>query len=318
MQAHGCPENGPLFENTPVSFALLTSLGVLRAATLLPIDIELLEYNIDSILSGGQVWRILTSKLCFLESRDLLSCAILLFYFRGVERRLGTGRFANLILGHFMLTCAVEWTMMHLLSTWLPDYLPTVVPSGPFFAVYPLLQWFISEFPPVSRSSSQHSAAAASSSDSPLVTPLLVITIVAIDLVFAPPRAYFAIGCAMLAGALLKENFLCLNCVIRLPRRLFPWRSCEVSTRKIGATLEVQRSMHAEFLDQQMIYNSTIFAQQHRQGLSGGLMQRNIVAPPEELVTQLTEMGFARENAVEALQTTNNNLQMATNILLSQ
>ncbi|XP_022658766.1 ubiquitin-associated domain-containing protein 2-like isoform X2 [Varroa destructor] len=310
MQSHGCPENGPIFENAPVSFALLTSLGVLRTACWLPIDVELLEYNL---------WRILTSKLCFLENRDLFSCAILIFYFRGVERRLGTGRFTSLLLGHLILTCAVEWSMMSLLSFWLPDYLPSVVPSGPFFAVYPLLQWFIAEFPPVSRSSSQHPTAAASS-DSPLVTPLLVITIVAIDLVFAPPRAYFAVGCAMFAGALFRENFLCLRSLIRLPRRLFPWRPCEVSTRKVGATLEVQRTMHAEFLDQQMIYNSAIFAQQHhiRQGLASGATQRNIIMPPEELVTQLTEMGFARENAVEALQTTNNNLQMATNILLSQ
>lgn len=44
-----------LSENTPLSFALLTSLGVLRAATLLPMSTKYLEYNINSIVNDGQV-----------------------------------------------------------------------------------------------------------------------------------------------------------------------------------------------------------------------------------------------------------------------
>ena len=136
------------------------------------------------------------------------------------------------------------------------------------------------------------------------------------------------------------ENSKYICSLIRLPRSLFPKRPCEVSTRMIGATIEAQRSMHSEYLEQQMIYNSSIFR-----------TTRNVIAPPEELVrywsfqisdfnlcheaehlihcqilnslrllqvTQLTEMGFNRENAIQALQTTNNNLQMATNMLLNQ
>lgn len=56
-------------ENTPFSFALLTSLGVLRAATLLPVNTDYLEYNMDSILNEGQVCRIL--DLIFITSNNV-------------------------------------------------------------------------------------------------------------------------------------------------------------------------------------------------------------------------------------------------------
>ncbi|XP_003744167.1 ubiquitin-associated domain-containing protein 2 [Galendromus occidentalis] len=296
----GFPETGTLLENIPISSGLVVYIVIMRIVIpLFGIPIDPIDYNTESIINDGQFWRILTSKFFFTETRDLISAVFLLFYMRGVERRFGTGKFVEFLLGNFIMTCLVELFMIHLLNYLAPGYLPSLIPPGPFFVFFPMIQRFVTEFPPVSRSSY--------GSDLPLITPLFLLGTVGIDLAFAPTPIYFPIGCTLLAGALLNDDFLYLKSMIRLPRSLFPKRPCDVSTRKIGATIEAQRSMHSEYLEQQMIYNFSSFR-----------APRNVVVPPEELVTQLTEMGFNRENAIQALQSTNNNLQMATNILLNQ
>lgn len=301
MHQHGLPESGAVFENTPVSLSLLGCLATLKTASLFPpfSDSDILHYDVTRVLHHGEWWRILSSKLVFLETRDCLSCALLMFHFRSIERRFGSRTFLNHLIGHFVLTCSLEYLFIRLLSSFLPEYLPDVIPSGPFFVVYPLLQWFVREFPSLPKGSP--------SSDTPLVTPLFIVTIMAIDLFFAPSKIYFCLGSTLLAGALFAENFCEIKRLIRLPRWLFPRKSCEVNTRKMGASVEIQRAMQAEFLEQQMIYNSRIYRN-----------NRNSSPPPEELISQLTEMGFSRDNAIQALQSTNNNVQMATNILLNQ
>lgn len=133
----------------------------------------------------------------------MISAVFLLFYMRGVERRFGTGKFVEFLLGNLLLTCVIEYGMIHLLNYVAPDYLPSVIPAGPFFAFFPTIQKFISEFPPVSRSSY--------GSDLPLITPLFLLGTVGIDLAFAPTQIYFPILCTLLAGALLNEDFLCLK-----------------------------------------------------------------------------------------------------------
>lgn len=108
--------------------------------------------------------------------------------------------------------------------------------------------------------------------------------------------------------------------------------------KPLGATLEVQRQQQVEILEQQMAwahlqqrrphvgnpFGLGLFRNRNNENLD---QQQNFnearapaPAPPasEEQVQQLVEMGFQRERVMRALQQTDNDLTMATNVLLHE
>ncbi|KAM7111347.1 ubiquitin-associated domain-containing protein 2 isoform 3-T3 [Molossus nigricans] len=109
----------------------------------------------------------------------------------------------------------------------------------------------------------------------------------------------------------------------------------------MGATVDIQRQQRMELLDRQLMLSQ--FAQVRRQRQQqGGMINWNRLFPPlrqrqninyqdgrrsepqaspplevsEEQVARLMEMGFSRGDALEALRASNNDLNVATNILL--
>jgi Holliday junction resolvasome RuvABC DNA-binding subunit len=100
----------------------------------------------------------------------------------------------------------------------------------------------------------------------------------------------------------------------------------------MGATLEIQRQQHIELVEQQMLFarfreinqrnDLNIFANRQQNELnipsSSASVSPQNSSTNDENVTTLVEMGFDRQNVIRALQRSNNSIELATNILLSE
>ena len=100
---------------------------------------------------------------------------------------------------------------------------------------------------------------------------------------------------------------------------------------QMGATLEIQRQQQMELIEQQMLFsrfrefnaNNNFNSTPNRRSNSlNGQTSAQVLQPSTstnvEHVTALVEMGFDRQNVVRALQRSNNDMTIATNILLSE
>lgn len=124
------------------------------------------------------------------------------------------------------------------------------------------------------------------------------------------------------------------KCVANVVNKLFGRFLCSSPPLEppfqMGATLEIQRQQQMEIMEQQMLF--TRFRENNN--LNVGVVRRqndlndNSSAPtpppiPQtstnaEHVTALVEMGFDRQNVIRALQRSNNDMNLATNLLLSE
>ena len=82
-------------------------------------------------LNKGEFWRLWTSKLAFLDTKDAIFCLILLYQFRIFERRLGSRKFASHLGAFLTLTGILEWILtvsVQLIDTKLHSGLLSVGP----------------------------------------------------------------------------------------------------------------------------------------------------------------------------------------------
>ena len=89
----------------------------------------------DSFLKG-EFWRLLTSKMFFLDPRDLIVSVLLIYYFRVFERRLGSRKFFGRVLSSLLLTTALEVAATAAVEAWArqtdrPPELSGVLSVGP-------------------------------------------------------------------------------------------------------------------------------------------------------------------------------------------
>jgi len=96
----------------------------------------------------------------------------------------------------------------------------------------------------------------------------------------------------------------------------------------MGATLEIQRTQHAEAVEQQLLrararqFNVPIGGRQMRLDEMWGQnnppnQPRQAVEPSPVMIQALTDMGFPRQRVEQALIRSNNDLDQATNLLLN-
>ena len=73
----------------------------------------------DSI-SKGELWRILSTKFAFLETKDAIFCLVLLYTFRIFERRLGSRKFASTLVAMLTLSGIFEVTLNYIIQPFNP------------------------------------------------------------------------------------------------------------------------------------------------------------------------------------------------------
>ncbi|XP_049799306.1 uncharacterized protein LOC126234621 isoform X1 [Schistocerca nitens] len=337
------------FYKAPVCKGLMGTMFLTCTAMNVPLLAHMRKYlvcKLPDIFVEGEVWRLLTSRVTFLETKDLVCGALLIYYFRIFERRYGSHKFASYLLA----TCTIA-TILETSTIMILQYLNMDVhgggylPPGPYGLIFPL---FVSFFFDVPRVAQTHILGIP-------ITGKTLTYLLGLQLCSSSFANGISAVCGIAAGLMYRYNVVYLRkwlkipkCVAQISNKSFGWilRSGAPQEGAIGATLEIQRAQQMEILEQQMLLNrAREFRRQQGQGfaetlvgpdnywpqengtLFGGFLrnrrpnavpEENNVQPSEEQVQTLVEMGFERTRVLSALRSANNDINSATNILLHE
>jgi len=309
------------FYKAPVSKVMLGSLGASHILLNTSLFSNLQKYMICKLpdsLNKGEWWRIFTSKIAYLETKDAIFCLILVYYFRIFERRLGSRKFASHLIAMTTLSGILEWVITSALVTFSPKVTSGILTVGPFGAVFPWFVFYYADVPPLTSTSFL-----GFRMSSKFITFLLGFQIIAGSV----PNTIVAFS-ALVAGWLVRSNFMWVQNFLAVPKivanstqTILGWLvdSSAPEQGAIGATLEIQRSQQMEALEQHFIQ------QQARMNVRRPPNQpfrpraqpaQPAPEPTEANITLLIDMGFPRQQAIDALREAHNDLQTATAILL--
>ncbi|UYV70177.1 UBAC2 [Cordylochernes scorpioides] len=333
----------------PVSKGLLGTVFLTSCALNVPLFSHVkhyMTYSVSAIFQQYEIWRLLTARITFLDTKHLICGSLLIYYFRIFERRYGSHKFASYLLAVFTVATFLEMATVCALSR--ADILHiSHLPSGPFGLILPLFVNYFLDIPRVAHSYflgvpfdrqdlHLHSRAADK-----LRQELLV----------SSKEALITGLCSLAAGLVCRYNVLNIRRAISVPQALA--KLCGLTlgrllksapptqTSPLGATLEIQRQQQLDMLEQHLM-----FSQQTRQQMGQGYTERllppsdpqamwgampffarrRVATPPndttgpvpEEQVRTLVEMGFDRQSVVRALRHSNNDVHAATSILLAE
>ncbi|KFM74884.1 Ubiquitin-associated domain-containing protein 2, partial [Stegodyphus mimosarum] len=372
------------FYKAPVSKGILGCMFLTSCALNVPLLAHIKQYvvyNVPNIFEKYEVWRVVTSKLTFLDTKDLVCGCLLIYYFRIFERRYGSHKFSSYLLA----ACTVA-TMLELMTVFFLRKLDieiTFLPTGPYGLIFPL---FINYFMDIPRVAQTYILGVP-------VTGKTLTYLVGLQVMSYNEASMISGICSLVAGIICRWNVLHILDIIKIPKFVakcagicFSWilDSSPPSEGSVpmGATLEIQRQLQLEMLEQQMLLNRAsrergnsnrfqnrqqmaqgyaerlvppnndggLFGSFHNQNIwnnafnpsaflrrgrqpeaststdSGdirnGINQNHVSAaaspPQEDQVKTLVEMGFDRQNVLRALQTCNNDINLATVILLNE
>ncbi|XP_023229781.1 ubiquitin-associated domain-containing protein 2-like isoform X2 [Centruroides sculpturatus] len=323
------------FYKAPVSKGLFGCMFLTSCALNVPLLAHVKQYviySIPNIFEQYEIWRIITSKLTFLDTKDLVCGTLLIYYFRIFERRYGSHKFCSYLLAVCTVATVLELTTVYALRQ-LDIYI-SYLPTGPYELIFPL---FVNYFLDIPRVAQIHI----------MGVPVTGKTLT------------YLLG-LQLAGLICRWNVLRIQQWIRVPDFLskiaaltLKWllnsSPPQEGTLPMGATLEIQRQQQLELIEEQMLlaraqefrergnmqnYNrreewENVFNMRRRQpnpreeGLQGENFSANVENEStfpvvEEQVQRLVEMGFDRQSVIRALRNSNNDINLATSILLTE
>ncbi|EFX80802.1 hypothetical protein DAPPUDRAFT_51066, partial [Daphnia pulex] len=229
-----------------------------------------------------QVWRLFTSQTAFLETKDLICAALLIYYFRVFERRLGSKKFASHLLATSLISLGLQVPIILLIrSTGWASYHHGHLPPGPYGLIFPLFVPYLCDIPRMTR------------------THILGIPITGKTLTYLVglqvcstsfPTAVSAF-CSIAAGLWYRWNVLRVQDWLAIPDWL-----ARITDMTFGRLLSSSPPADGPM----------------------EVRPNDPTPPSEENVTFLTSMGFSRDRVMRALQTTGNNVEAATNLLLQE
>lgn len=308
------------------------------------------------IINKKQVWRLATSQLVLDNTMDVLSNCILIYYFLILERRFGSLKYMTFIFKTWSLTLALYLSIMKFnLLEGIVNKLE-IAPSGLYGPLYAALVQYFFDVPkgesvgpfglPISRKIFVYIIALQMLLTSP--TTLLISTCGLIS-GFVYRLNLFSFQHWHVPKGITDT----ISSVVAF---LFPTSAEESDTVSkrvcMGATAEIHEDMvfdHMLRRQQQVHWRgggggggpSTSGRTQSGQGYSdvinptflnflqqppppqGGVEPPPPVVPPrpsevsDEKVNTLVDMGFSRDDVINALASSNNDVQQATSILLA-
>jgi len=245
---------------------------------------------------------------------------ILLYQFRIFERRFGSRKFASHLIAFMSLTGVLEWILTVCVQTLDSKLHSGLLSIGPFGLILPWFVYYYQDIP--SLNSTQFLGLRISGK---FMTYMLGLQII---LGSAMSNGIVAVS-SLVSAILVKQNWLWIQNWFVVPKiigdltqKIFGWlidSSAPTESGPMGATLEIQRSQQMEAIEQHM-QRQQVRMMAARNPLGGaGLRPRGAAAAPEPSeanITLLVDMGFPRQQAVEALREAHNDLSTATSILL--
>uniref|UniRef100_A0A131XHT7 Putative ubiquitin-associated domain-containing protein n=1 Tax=Hyalomma excavatum TaxID=257692 RepID=A0A131XHT7_9ACAR len=344
------------FYKAPVSKGLLGSIFLTSCALNTPILAQVRHYvlyDVSDIVDRGEFWRLVTSKVCFLDTKDLVCGSLLIYYFRIFERRYGSRKFAS-----FLLTASAVATLLELASIYTLRHFEVPLspfPSGPYALVFSLFVNYLLDIPRVTQSYVLGIP----------VTGKTLTYLLGLQVLSTSKETAVCGLCSLVAGAVCRWNLFWVGSIFRVPSWMA--RLCGATIGRLmsssppreepfmGATLDIQRQQQAEMLERQLLLQHArgsrtpphmaaaamgMNRQQMAQGYAERLVpslddhdawnnmlnteayeSRNNIAnghSTEEQVQTLVDMGFERQNVVRALRNSNNDVHLATTYLLNE
>jgi len=143
------------FYRAPVSKGLMGVLFITCTAINVPFLSHLRQYLVcrlpDAVL-GGEVWRLLSARAAFLETKDLICGALLVYSFRVFERRFGSRKFASHLLATTLMSLVLETALVTLIksSQWGLHH-SGYLPPGPYGLIFPLFVPYLFNIPRITR-----------------------------------------------------------------------------------------------------------------------------------------------------------------------
>ncbi|XP_021932588.1 ubiquitin-associated domain-containing protein 2-like isoform X1 [Zootermopsis nevadensis] len=338
------------FYKAPVSKGLMGSMFLTCTAMNMPLLAHMRKYlvcKLPDIFKEGEVWRLLTSRITFLDTKDLVCGALLIYYFRIFERRYGSHKFASYLLATCTIATILETAAILVLQQFDIDlHSGGYLPPGPYGLIFPL---FVSFFFDVPRVAQTHILGIP-------VTGKTLTYLLGLQVCSTSIATVISGLCGIVAGLMYRYNILYLRRWFLVPRWMAKLSSMSVGwllrsgtpqEGAIGATLEIQRAQQLEMLEQQVLLSrARDVRRQQGQGFAETLVgpenywpnqngtifegflrnrrhnavdaEENNIQPSEEQVQTLMEMGFERARVLSALRNANNDIHSATNILLHE
>ncbi|KAG0715110.1 Ubiquitin-associated domain-containing protein 2 [Chionoecetes opilio] len=103
------PQKGT--DKAPVSKGLMGCMFLTCTALNVPLLAHLRKYlicKLPDVFLKGEIWRIASAKISFVDTKDLVCGSLLIYYFRVFERRYGSHKFASFLVASQVITTVLE------------------------------------------------------------------------------------------------------------------------------------------------------------------------------------------------------------------
>ncbi|VUZ45851.1 unnamed protein product [Hymenolepis diminuta] len=281
------------------------------------------RYDVSSILNEHELSRLFLSKTAFVEPSDFFFGCIIIYQYRLFERRFGSRKYLSSVIWLFTLSTALELLSTGILSKY--GITLSILPSGPFFLIYPFFVYYFFDIPNVS---------VMNSFASPLSRKLFLYFL-GLKLATSTIGSLVVSGCGLLAGLLYRYTFIqrinlipspVARVLSRILSPIFASGESKDDQTPIGATLEIQRQEALDRQEQMLmdLKRSQVMNLIRSRNSDPNLVSRPTVSyrrrsyvPEPQDVRRLTEMGFSEEQVNQALIATHGDLNDAISLLKS-
>ncbi|KAF1779230.1 Ubiquitin-associated domain [Phytophthora cactorum] len=287
-------------DGAPVTYAFSLAVGAASSASLLLDRGRLLALDRDAVLNRSQYWRLISSQLTFHHGLAVSLGLYAVFQFRVLERQLGSRTFGSMLV--------------------------FTIPGGPYAVIGAFAVYFNKFIPKLhSRLFSVWGLHFSDKSS----TYMLILVLFARDFrALIPFLGGSFLGLLFSStplGRLRLPSFVCS--IFGLLHPLFDVVPASTLTlQRQRRALEAQRRVNARFNRGRpaapAVEGQGFRDQRDDAGgapAAGGMLPPHMAAAPpsEDAIQQLMALGFDRERALQALQSTDNNVEAAANRLLN-
>lgn len=279
----------PGFHNAPVSRAVVIAAALFSVPFGLRSRFLDLGLTYQNLYENLRIWRVIASLFAFSSSPELIFGVALLYYFRVFERQIGSNKYAVFIV--FSMTVSVLLQILALGYLKDPSFNPLT--SGPYGLIFASYVPFFFDIP-ISTKFRIFGLQLCDKS---------FIYLAGLQLLFSSGRRSVIPGLSgILAGLLYRLNIFGIR-RLKVPEyatSLFSrlsWPFSNNSYQRLPIATTDENIPHHQTHQMQGAHTTT-------------------PDPTESSIATLVSMGFDRASAIQALALTNNDVNLASNILL--
>ncbi|CAH0482918.1 unnamed protein product [Peronospora belbahrii] len=319
------------FYGAPVTYAFSLAVGAASSVSLLLDRGYLLALDRDAILIRSQYWRLLTSQMTFHHGLAVSLGLYVVFQFRFLERHLGSRKFGSIVVYVLLISGALQLAALTSGSSSVVE----LIPGGPYSVVGALSVYFNKYIPKLQPQTFSVWGLHFSDKSS---TYMLMLVLLARDYhALIPFLGGSILGLLFRStplGRLRLPSFVCS--IFGLLHPLFEVvPASTLALKRQRRAIEAQRRLDAR-LNRGRPALPAVEGQGFRDQLlpgDGGMLPGGVLgvaagggmlppymaaaSPSEDAIQQLIALGFERERALQALQSTDNNVEAAANRLLN-